>query len=95
MPALKNALLGLAVLGIAACSTKAGDGPSGPQVVTQGTAVYVLDVDTEQEARASAVSTCRARGGDAVFNGMTQFRRHEDNPPYHTVRRAAGFNCTK
>ena len=95
MPALKNALVGLAVLGTAACSTKAGDAPSEPQVVTEGKAVYVLNVDTEQEARASAASIGRARGGDAMFNGMTQFRRHEDNPPYHTVRRAAGFNCTK
>jgi hypothetical protein len=63
MPALKNAFLGLAALGTAACSTKAGDGPSGPQVVTEGKAVYVLNVATEQEA--SAVSVCRARGGNA------------------------------
>jgi hypothetical protein len=91
MPALKNALLALAVLGSAACATKAGDAP---QVVTEGKAVYVLNVATEQDARASAVSICRARGGNAVFNGMVQYHRHEDNPPYHTVLRAAGFDCT-
>jgi hypothetical protein len=88
MNALKNALLGLAVLGAAACATKDGDGRSGPQAITEGRAVYVLNVATEQEARASAVSVCRARGGSAVFNGMVQYRRH------HTIFPAAEFDCT-
>ena len=44
MPAYRNVLLGLALPGTAACSTKAGDGP---EVVTEGRAVYVLNVATE------------------------------------------------
>jgi hypothetical protein len=80
----------------AACSTKAGGGPSEQEVVTEGRAVYVLNVVTEQEARASAVSACRARGGNAAFNGMVQYHRLEDSPPYrHPARRAASFDCTK
>jgi len=95
MTALKNTLLGLAVLGAAACAIKDGDGRSGPEVVTKGRAVYVLNVTTEQEAWASAVSLCRARGGNAVFNGMVKYHSHEDAPPYHTpLLRAAAFDCT-
>src|SRR5262249_54981421 len=81
MTALKNALLALALLGAAACATRDGDGPSRPEVVTEGKVVYVLNVATEQEAWAAAVGTCRARGGNAVFNGMVQYQRHEEAPP--------------
>ena len=96
MTALKNALVGLAVLGAAACATKGGDEPSGPEVVAEGPAVYVLNVATEQDARASAVSVCRGRGGSAVFNRMLLYHRHEDAPPYHYMRvPAARFDCTK
>jgi hypothetical protein len=94
MTALKNALVGLAVMGVvAACATKDGDEPSGLEVVTEGRAVYVLNVATEQEAQASAVSICRARGGNAVFNGMVRYHRHDDSPPHHKFLRAAGFEC--
>jgi hypothetical protein len=92
MTALKNALLGLAVLGAAACATKGGDEPSGPEVVTEGRTVYVLNVATEQEARMSAVSTCRSRGGNAVFNRMVQYRRGREESAYPV--RAAAFDCT-
>jgi hypothetical protein len=92
MPALKNALVWLAVLSAAACATKDGDGHSGPEVVAEGRVLYVLNVATEQEARASAVSTCRARGGNAVFNGMIQFRRGREDANYPLP--AARFDCT-
>jgi hypothetical protein len=96
MIALNYALLGLVVLVAAACSTNDGPGRSGPEVVTEGRTIYVLNVATEQEGRASAVSTCRAQGGNAVFNGMVQYHRHEDAPPYHTPPfLAARFGCTK
>jgi hypothetical protein len=85
---LKLALLELAVLGATACATSDGDGRSGPRTITEGRSVYVLNAATEQEARASAVSICRSRGGTAVFNGMIQYRRH------HTVYPAAEFDCT-
>ena len=88
MNALKNALLGLAVLGATACASNNGDGHPSPQTVTEGRSVYVLNAATEQEARASAVGICRGRGGNAVFNGMVQYRRH------HTIFPAAEFDCT-
>jgi hypothetical protein len=88
MNARKTALLGLVVLGATACTTPNGDGPSSPQTITDGRSVYVLNAASEQEARATAVSICRSRGGNAVFNGMVQYRRH------HTVFPAAEFDCT-
>jgi hypothetical protein len=88
MYAHKTALLGLAVLGAAACTTPTGDGPAGPKAITEGHSVYVFNAATEQEARASAMSICRGRGGTAVFTGMIQYRRH------HTVYPAAEFDCT-
>jgi hypothetical protein len=94
MPTLNNALVGLALLGAVACATKDGDGSSRPEVVTEGKVVYVLRTVTEEEARAPAVSLCRARGGNAVFGGVVQYHRHDDTPPYRTVLRAAQFDCT-
>jgi hypothetical protein len=88
MNALKMALVALAALGGAACTTLDGDGHPGPKAITEGHSVYVLNAATEQEARASAMSICRSRGGTAVFNGMIQYRRH------HTVYPAAEFDCT-
>jgi hypothetical protein len=87
MKALTLALLGLAVLA-AACAPKDGDGHSGPQTIAEGRAVYVLNAATEQEAQASATSICRGRGGNAVYNGIIQYRRHR------TIYPAVEFDCT-
>jgi hypothetical protein len=87
MKVLKLALLGLAALA-AACAPKDGDGHSSPLTIADGRTVYVLNAATEQEAQASATSICRGRGGNAVYNGMIQYRRHRKSYP------AVEFDCT-
>jgi hypothetical protein len=85
---VRTGLAALALLSATACSTHDGDGSSPPQVIADGRTVYVLNAATEQEARASAVGICRIHGGNAVLNGMVQYRRH------HTLFPAAEFDCT-
>jgi hypothetical protein len=86
---VKVGLVCIAALVLAACATDTTLGPSAsPRVVAEGRSVYVVNVATEQEGRASAVSLCRQRGGTAVFSEMVKYRYH------HTVSMAAHFDCT-
>ncbi|HYX04348.1 MAG TPA: hypothetical protein VE963_19805 [Reyranella sp.] len=86
---VKVGLVCIAALELAACATDTTLGQSAsPRVVTEGRSVYVVNVSTEQEGRASAVSICRQRGGTAVFSEIVQYRHK------HTVSTAAHFDCT-
>jgi hypothetical protein len=71
----KVGLACIAALELAACATEATlGGAASPRVVADGRSVYVVNVSTEQEGRASAVSVCRGRGGTAVFSEIVQYR---------------------
>jgi hypothetical protein len=86
----KAGLVCLAALGTAACATDTTGQSANPRVIAEGRSIYVVNVTTEQEGRALAVSPCRERGGTAVFAGMIQYRYHH----HHSVAPAAQFDCT-
>jgi hypothetical protein len=87
---VKVGLACIAALALAACETDTLSGQSGnPRVVAEGRSVYVVNVTTEQEGRASATSVCRGRGGSAVFTEIVQYRHK------HKVSPAAHFDCTQ
>jgi len=87
---VKVGLICIAALELAACATDTTlGGAASPRVVAEGRSVYVVNVTTEQEGRASAVSLCRARGGTAVFSEIVQYRHK------HKVSPAAHFDCTQ
>ena len=89
MGVLKMGLLCTTALQVAGCAGSTTTEEQGNvRVVADGRSVYVVNVSTEQAGRAYAVSTCRERGGTAVFSEMVQYRYRRKTSP------AARFDCT-
>jgi hypothetical protein len=86
--------IAITAFGLGACASDASHVQDGtPWTVIEGKSVYVVNVETEDQARPFAHDVCAKLGRAAIFNSVLLYRPAQQIPQQTRDYSAVQFDC--